>query len=417
MATARSNESAVWLGAKIAFGFAILIGMIVMISNMVTTVNADEVVIKQDVWGGNLTVWDTPGTKFQNFGTITRFKRSAQLWFSAPAKDAPKDTPDMSIKVRFADGGHSNISGSLRYSLPTNHDQMINLFRTYHNMEAIDHELVRQVVNKCVFMSGPLMSSTESYASKRSDLINFITDQIEFGVYKTDHETVKTNDPLTGQEKEVDLVRPKYAAGAPNGVERQEVSPMQKFGMSANNITINSIDYDETVEAQIKQQQNSIMSVQLSLANAKKAEQDALTTELQGKAEAAKAKWLQEVERATQITSAQKDKDVAVTQAEKDKAVAALSLETAKLAAQETLTTARADADAKRMQAAANNNLQDRLNAYVRVNELWSDAYGKQRQTPDVVMGAQSTNGNPLNVAMEALSVKAARDLQVQAKP
>jgi hypothetical protein len=106
----------------------------------------------------------------------------------------------------------------------------------------------------------------------------------------------------------------------------------------------------------------------------------------------------------------------AVAEAQQAKEVAALALETAKLGAQKTITEAKAEADAKRLQVAANNNLQERLEAYVDVQKAWADAYGKQRQTPDVVMG-QGTNGSPLNASMEALSVKAMQDLRVQAKP
>jgi hypothetical protein len=185
--------------------------------------------------------------------------------------------------------------------------------------------------------------------------------------------------------------------------------------MSASNITINGIDYDPVVEQQIKQQQEAIMAVQQAIVNAKKAEQDALTVEQQGKAAAAKAKWDQEVEKATAVTAAEKEKAVAVTQAQKDKDVAELALETAKLNAQQTITTAKADADAKRLAVQANNNLQDRLDAYVRVQTAWASAYGAQRQTPDIALGGGGGGGTA--AAMEAIAVKAARDLQVQAKP
>jgi regulator of protease activity HflC (stomatin/prohibitin superfamily) len=307
----------------------------------------------------------------------------------------------------------------LRYALPTDPNKMITLHQTYHSMEAIDHELVRQVVNKGVYMSGPLMSSRESYAEKRADLINYISDQIQYGVYRTVHEQVKTLDPLTGQEKVVDIVLPKQNDHAPNGIEREEQSPIQTFGMNATNITINGIEYDPVVEAQIKQQQEAIMAVQQAIVNARKAEQDALTVEQQGKAAAAKAKWDQEVEKATAVTAAEKEKAVAVTQAEKDKEVAALALETAKLNAQQTVTTAKADSDAKRLAVQANNNFQDRIDAYIRVMQAWATAYGAQRQTPDVQLGGGGAAGGVggATAAMDLLAVKAARDLQVQAKP
>jgi regulator of protease activity HflC (stomatin/prohibitin superfamily) len=402
----KSSQELTSLGIKIGVGIAILVGAGILIGNTMTTVAADEIVVKQDLVGGNLHVWNTSGVHWQNFGTITRYKRSAQLWFSAKT-DEGKETDD-SIKVRFNDGGHGNISGSLRYTLPTDDKNMISLHQTYHSMEAIDHELVRQVVNKSVFMSGPLMSSRESYAEKRADLINYITDQIVYGVYRTAHQTTKTTDPLTGQEKEVDMVIPKANDHSPNGIEREEDSPIQKFGMNASNITINAIDYDPTVEAQIKQQQEAIMAVQQAIVNARKAEQDTLTVEQQGKAEAAKAKWAQEVEKATAVTSAEKDKAVALTQASKDKEVAQYQLDTAKLAALQTVTSAKADADAKRLAMQANNYFLEKLDAAKEVAIHEADARGAQRQTPDVVVGsgggASSAGQDLLGMALLRMS-------------
>ncbi len=392
---------------KVVVGLFVLIGGIVLIANMVTTVGADEIVVKQDFIGGSLHVWDTPGVHWQNFGTITRYKRSAQFWFSA-REDEGKKTDD-SIKVRFNDGGHGNISGSLRYMLPTDQNKMIQVHQTFHSMSAIDHELIQQVVNKGVYMSGPLMSSRESYAEKRADLINFMTDQIQNGVYRTEHESIKMNDPITGQERNVDVVKPKVQAGSPNGIAREEESPLTKYGITAANITINSIDYDPQVEAQIKQQQEAIMAVQQSIVNAKKAEQDAITTEQQGKAAAAKAKWDQEVQKATAVTAAEQEKAVAVTKAQKDKEVAALSLETAKLSAQETVTTATAEANAKKLAMQADNYQAKKIEATVEIHKAWAAAYGAQRQTPDISLGGSSNNSTA--TAMDTVAIKALRDL------
>lgn len=399
---------------KIVVGL-ILVGLLALfITNAVTTVGADEIVVKQNLLDGQLQVWNTPGVHWQNFGKITRYKKSAQYWFSAKDDEGKKD--DDSIRVRFNDGGHGNISGSLRYNLPTDPQKMIMLHSTYGSMAAIDHELVRQVVNKSVYMTGPLMSSRESYAEKRADLINYITDQIIGGVYRTQHKQMETTDQLTGQKKNIDFVEPKWNGASPNGIEREEESPIQKFGLTAYNITINGIDYDPQVEEQIKQQQQAIMAVQQAMVNAKKAEQDAITTEKQGEANAAKAKWDQEVVKATEVTKAQQEKDVATMQATKNKEVAALDLETAKLQAQKTITEAKAEADAKKMAIQADNALQKRLDAYVEVNKNYATALGAQRQTPDIVVGS---NGGISNTAslMDMFTVKTARDLNVQPKP
>jgi hypothetical protein len=409
----RDSDSSFSLIVKLVGGVVVLIFGLWFFASMFTTVGADEIVIKQDIAGGQLNVWDTPGVHWQMFGTITRYKRSAQLWFSVKEDEGKKT--DESIKVRFNDGGHGNISGSLRYTLPSDPAKMIELHRTYHSMTSIDHELVRQVVNKSVFMSGPLMSSRESFGEKRADLINYITDQIQNGVYRTEHDQAKTTDVLTGQEKTVDIVRPKVKAGAPNGIEREEESPIQRFGMNASNITINAIEYDDAVENQIKQQQVAISAVQQAIVNAKKAEQDTLTVEQQGKAKAAEAKWAQEVTKATEVTSAEKDKAVAVMQATKAKEVAALDLETAKLQAQTTVTKAKADSDAAKLAVQANNNLEARIAAYVEVQKAWATAYGAQKQVSDITFGGGGSGGTA--TAMDILALKAARDLQVTTHP
>jgi hypothetical protein len=393
--------------AKIVAG-VILLGLVVFfIANSVTTVGADEIVVKQNFFDGHLQVWNTPGVHWQNFGKITRYKKSSQYWFSSH-EDEGKKTDD-SIKVRFNDGGHGNVSGSLRYNLPLDPNKMILLHSTYGSMEAINHELVRQVVNKSVYMTGPLMSSRESYAERRNDLITYITDQVVNGVYRTEHKPVETTDPLTNQKKVVDFVQPKPNDHALNGIEREEESPIQKFGMNASNITINGIDYDPTVEEQIKQQQQAIMAVQQSIVNSRKAEQDAITTKMQGEAEAAKAKWAQEVIKATEITKAQQEKDVATLQATKNKEVAALSLETAKLSAQETVTTAKAEADAKRLAMQSDNYQAKKIDATVEIQKAWAAAYGAQPQVPSISMGGSSSS--PTTTAMEAVAVRALRDL------
>ncbi len=402
---------------KLVGGVVVLILGIIFIANSVTTVAADEIVVKQNFFDGKLQVWNTPGVHWQNFGRLTVYKRSAQYWFNVtPADPNVKDSKpnDRSIQVRFNDGGHGNVSGSLRYDLPTDESRMIKLHSTYHSMENIDHELIKQVVNKSVFMTGPLMSSRESYAEKRNDLIDHIRDQILHGVYRTERHTTKVNDIISGQEKTVDIVQPKL--DPKNGqIEREEASPIEMFGINAYNITISGITYDPVIEKQIEQQQLAYQAVQQAMVDARKAEQAAITTAKQGEADAAKAKWAQEVVKAQEVTKAEQDKAVATLQATKNKEVAALDLETAKLNAQTTMTTARADSEAKKLAITADNALQKRLDAYVEVQKAWAAAAAAHRPTPDVQLGGGGNNSNAYQL-MELWTAKAAKDLNVSTK-
>jgi hypothetical protein len=401
----KSDADLVKLGVKIVVVVVGIIFCCFFVFSSFTTVGADEIVVKQNAMDGQLQVWGDPGVHMLWNGHVTRYKKSAQYWFSAH-KDEGKDTDD-SIKVRFNDGGHGNVSGSLRYNLPLDPAKMLALHSTYGSMQAIDHELIRQVVNKSVFMTGPLMSSRESYAEKRADLINFIQDQIMKGVYKTDRKPIKTVDPVSGQEKTVDITEPKLGEG-PNGILREEESPIDRFGVTAYNITINGVDYDPAVEEQIKNQQAAVNAVQQAMVDAKKAEQNAITVAKQYEAEIAKSKGEQDVIKAKAVTEAQQKVEVAK-----------LELETAKLDKENDITTAQGQAEAKKLVMSADGQLALKLDYWLKAQQAMADALSKQRQTPDVVVGGGSNGvgADPMKQMLEMYAIQSARQLNVNPSP
>ena len=308
-----------------------VVALIVLISysgKMFEEVEAGEICVIQHPLSGELDVITTPGTYSQYLGKATHYKRRTQIWFSHMKNQG--DTTDQSIKIRFNDGGHAQISGSVSMELPLDNKSLIALHTAYGSQEAIEHDLVTTVIQKAVYMSGPLMSSKESYAEKRNDLIGYIEDQASRGVYKTNQKEEKSFDAFTNADKIVTVVQ--IQKDEKGSFLRVEKSPIQRYGVLLSNLSINGVDYDGNVESQIKEQQKLTMQVQTAIANAKKAEQDALTTEQTGKASAAKAKWDQEVIKAK-----------LVTEAEQEKEVAALQAQTALLEAQKT----RTDADAE----------------------------------------------------------------------
>ncbi len=311
----------------IGAGFLLLI-LILFSGKLVENVDNSEIVIIQSVFTGKISVYTTAGPVFQAFGTATHYKKASQFWFSKK-NDEGGDNDD-AIKIRFNDGGHGEISGSVRWYMPADEKAILKLHTDFGSQGAVEQQLIRQVVTKSVYMTGPLMSSKESSAEKRNDLLSFIEDQSINGVYRTKQEDIKVHDDLMNTDKTVTVVR--IVQDKNNLPMRQETSAVKVYGVSLQGLALNAIDYDAEVENQIKVQQQAYMQVQTAIANSKKAEQDAITTELQGKAAAAKAKWEQEVIKAQAITQAQQEKEVA-----------ALEAQTAILASQRVKT----DADAK----------------------------------------------------------------------
>ena len=278
---------------------------------IVENVDNSEIVIIQSVFTGNISIYTNPGPVAQGFGTATHYKKSNQFWFSK--KNDEGNAEDQSIKIRFNDGGHGQISGSVRWYMPTDEKAILKLHTDFGSQMAVEQQLIRQVVTKAVYMTGPLMSSKESSAEKRNDLLSYIEDQSINGVYRTKQEDIKVHDDLMNTDKTITVVKIVEKNNIPL---RQEISAVKNYSINLQGLALNSIDYDEEVEKQIKVQQQAYMQVQTAIANSKKAEQDAITTELQGKASAANAKWQQEVIKATAITKAQQEKEVAELEAQ-----------------------------------------------------------------------------------------------------
>ncbi|MBX9689570.1 MAG: hypothetical protein K2X27_22865, partial [Candidatus Obscuribacterales bacterium] len=324
-------------------------------------------------------------------------------------QDQGKDA-DESLRIRFNDGAHATISGSISWEMPMDTAHLNKIHAKYGNPDAVEKQLVRTVLERAVYTAGPLMSSTESYAERKNELLADIQDQIDLGVFETETIPQRVADPMTGQEKTVNVVKVKMEKGKPkHAVE----SPLSEFGIKTYNLSVNDIHYPDEVEKQIALQQQAIVGVSIAIAEAKKAEQAAITAAKQGEAEAAKAKWAQEVEKATAVTSAEKSRDVS-----------ALEVQTAENEKRAAILRGEGEAAARKLVMTADGALDKKLATYEKVNAMYAEAikgYGGS-WVPNIVMGGGANGGSGGNSSVagsgaqqlvELLSAKTARDLSL----
>jgi len=373
---------AVWL-LGISALFMLLFG-----TKLWESIDAHEILVVQSPVKGQLTWFTTPGIHWQGFGRVTIFPKVMTYEF--------QDT------VRFNEGGHAAVIGSIQFRLPMDSANLTSIYTTYGSADAFKTGLLETVTDKSIFMTGPLLSSTESYAEKRSNLIYWIEDQIKEGVYHTVRRDVKTRDPITGEEKTVSVADISMTKdGHP---ERQESSQLNTFGVIPFNFAVARMPYDEKVEAQIQQQQQNVMAVQIAAAQARKAEQDALTAEQTGRANAATEKWKQEAIKAQAVTEAQQKLEVAALDAK-----AAQQEKAANIARGE------GEAARRRLVFQADNALEKKGQIYIEVQKVWADAIAKYQGSwvPSITMGnAMPGSGNGAINLIDLLTAKTARDLQ-----
>lgn len=351
---------------------------------------------------GQMETFTEPGPKAQWFGTVTKYPRRATYSFSNAVGCSQNDKDGfVPFKVQFNDGGHADLCGSLQWEMPTKPEFLIRLQKDYASPQAISQQLVQKALNNAVYFSGPLMSSIESSGERRPELLQYIDDQSKNGVYQMQTRETNVKDPLTGAEKTariVEIIHDK--AGIPL---RNAASAIGEYGIQIVQLSISEIVYDDVVKGQIKTRQDSINSVQLSIANARKAEQDALTTAKQGEASAAKAKWEQETIKAKLVTEAQQKLEVAQ-----------LGAKEAEQIKMKEILLGQGESERKRLVMSADGALDKKLEAIVKINELYATALKdyKGNWVPHIAMGG-ATGGNQGLALIDLLTAKTARDLGV----
>lgn len=379
-------------------GVIALITALILIPQMVIVVDASEIVVLQSV-SGDLTVMTDPGPKWQGFGKVTRYPRRDTFHFEL-TKDG-----DQSIATQFNDGGNGKISGTIQFEMPLKPDLVIRLHKDYNSIQAIEHNLIRQGLGKTIYNIGPTMSSTESAAEKRTLIPAYIDDQMVHGPYLTKAVSTTVKDPITGQEKTVNALQ--IVMDDKGKPARESESQITRYGITLQAVGVTNILYDDIVRNQIKQRQEAATAVQLSIANAKRAEQEAITTAREGERDAAKAKWGQEVVNAKEIADAEKKVKVAEN-----------AVKEAELYKKSEVLRGEGEAARKRLVMEADGQLDKKLEAVVKINSMYADAIKSAAPgawAPQVVMGGSGQGNGGQNAAalVDLMTAKTAKELGI----
>lgn len=381
------------IAIKSAVGVVALLFACVIFTNIFENLDAHDIMVVQSPMSGDLTWHTEPGWKWQGFGKLTTYPRRSTYAFEQP--------------IRFNDNGHGIAKGSVQIELPLDAKHLTMIHKAYGSAEALHSNLVSTAVSKCIYLSGPLMSSKESAAEKRNDLLHYIEDQIKNGVYKTVQKDIQIPDPINDKQMKVVTVV-QIVTSSTGQIARQEQAAMNEFGLKTFNFAIKDLSYDKQVEAQIRDQQALAMKVQTAIAQAKEAEQRAITAAKEGEASAAKAKWDQEVIKAQAVTEAEQKRDVA--KLEKD---------AAEFGKQKAVLEGQGEAEKRRLIMSADGALTQKLEAYKFVHANYAAAIrdSKHPLTPSVVMGS-GANGSNIGLSLaDMLAVKTAKDLGLKVNP
>lgn len=313
--------------------FAIVLGIIALvfigsIGFLVEDMNKSQIGINQIPMTGQYEYWTNGGFQWQKYGNVSIYDKTSQIWFNEIKKDENGNvyvTPDMdnpAMAITYNDKGKGFVLGSVRVEMPLETKYLERIQTHYGSQEKLIRDLIKPTLGKVIISCGPLMSSLESVSEKRTDLIALITDQLNYGVYKTRVKTIETVNPITGEKQLTKIAEAVTDSLAPNGIKRQEDSPFAFYGLKVSQLSINDMEYETATLNQISKQREADMSIVTAKAKALEAAQRTVQIEEEGKANAAKAKWEQEKIKAVAITKAEQEFEVAKLEAGKAQQVA-----------------------------------------------------------------------------------------------
>lgn len=293
------------LTKQITYGAMALLALIVLglSSQLFEDNSAGYVQVKQAAATGEMSVRLNPGMYAQMFGTITEYKISDVYDFH---------NKEEQIDVRFNDAATAKISGQIKYKMPMKQDAILLIHQDFRSYEAVQRDLIRQVVAAALKQTATLFGAEEVYSTRRADFIYLVNEQIKNGLYATTYtEVVKKDEDGNNFIKRTVAVRTKED-GTPIISER---SAFDRYDIELIQLVVNDIDFDQKTEELIAKRKEADQEKVVAKAKAERAKQDAITAEEQGKANVALAEAEALVIKKKAVIEAEKLKEIAAQQA------------------------------------------------------------------------------------------------------
>ena len=317
---------------------------------------------------------------FRCFGNIDTYKNVATIGFGD--KNEGDGTADIEgIDVIFNDGSKAIISGVIRVKLPSTIEGALKLKSEYaQGYEHFIQSGIVPIVSNAVKLSANLRSAQDAYTTLAL-FQQAIEDQLKNGTYVTKSEVVKIEKGAGDIEEQ----RVTVIVYNEDGTPKRTPNALQLLECEVTQCVIDVPKFDAKVEEMISKRKDEAMKTELSKQEAIRAKQDEITSEAQGKANVAKARYAKEVEKAEATTEAQKNFEVAE-----------LAAKQAEAEKQATISRGQAEAEANRLKVSAGLSPQERAEWDYKT-KVGIAAELAKAQMPSIVVGGDGKGVSPLD--------------------
>jgi len=408
-----------------AIGFGIIIALFAAYNIFLGYNSATQLLVKQSP-NGSMSCIDHAGFYFKGpFTTIYSYDRTKDFYFNSSTEKVKGegweggDDDEDDVSVTLSRNANADISGYLKYQIPTDCDDLIKIHREQRSDKKLKHDLVRNAVLSAVRKTAPLFTAEEAKVTKIAEFRRLAEDQLIDGEYLTMIQTLQEKagedevdaDGKIIKKAEVQEYKVTQLKLDSNGNRiLTKPSALKQYGIKVLQFEIQNVKLDEKAQKQLDIVKEREMQRVANATAAETAKQAAVTAKAEGDAKIAAAKAEQEVVKIAEVTKAQKEKEVAILQAQKEQEVARLEALKALEVAKKIKAEKEAEAAANRALVNAGLSPQQKAEWEYKTKVGVAEALAQSSHplVPEIMMnGGDSKN----NSAMDAVGLKMLMDI------
>lgn len=406
----------------------VLVVIATLISQMIAWNEADERLVHQSAFTGNLTVINQAGPYFKAFGTVSAYNKVISINFTGNSAAKASALVPL-IPIRFLDTTTGDARGVARFRLPGNVPAtesgqlrgLLKIHEEFGSQETLVSNLLLRATTENVKASARMMSVEQHYSGGNGQLSQDFSDQLVNGIFVTEQifgtSSNEKSEELSNLSKQ-QRVTIKIKEGS-NGKKLRNAPILGAYGITVVDASIIDIDYESKVNSRLEAQKQAAADEALARQNLKKAEQQARTEVALGEQAIAKQRAESEKLKIKEQIDAERVKANAIISAQQRVEVKAqLALEQAEILKQQRLEAMGMDVLAEARQRAKSAALDPKyvfdetLKAEIKIQTALFNSLGNSRLVPEIMIGGgqgEQSNGSEF---MRLLAADAALNLK-----
>ena len=397
---------------------------------------------------GNETVVSDVGYQIFLFGRWNSWKRAMTVQALAGSKTTYNAENNSSftsaslppLRIMFLDQVDAQAQATVRFNIPTDHENFLNLAQKYRSPENLLRTALIPAFKETLQSSGSLMTAEEYYSGGRTEFNTEFENQMTNGIYLVKRKEViqevlrksrSTANASLG-EKQVEYGNTSKVTFEVRKVLDDSGVPIRKqqkftdFGISVVDARVTDMEPNERFVERMQLKQKASADRAIAREQRIQEEEQRLLAIARGEREVAERQAKAKVEQIQRTTEAETEKQLAITEAQKfkeqaeiSKQTAQINLDKARIEAETKRTLAEAEAYQKKVILDADNALAQKLEAEMKIHQLWAEAYSK-RKVPQNVFGSGGNSNVPVGsdsevqAFMQMLTLDAAKRLSYE---